>query len=455
MDFADKRVLVLGMARSGIAAAEALYKRGALVTIYDRKSSDMITDQIRALPAGVEVVAGHFPHFSPEGFDLAVVSPGISMESDIVTQVQNQGVTIIGEIELAFLLKPSEVQFIAITGTNGKTTTTALVAEILNNSGIESVAAGNIGIPLVSIIEELNKGIAAVEVSSFQLETTSRFHPVASGIINVTPDHLDRHKTMQNYAAIKARIFENQSTGEYAFLNLDDPWTSQMHPPCKVRYFSASRILEQGVWVEKDNIFVCLESEKELVCCAADVKLRGKHNLENILCAVGVTRAVGVPPRAIKDSLISFGGVRHRLEEVRMLNGVLYVNDSKGTNPDSTIKALESFNDPVILIAGGRNKGSDFSELAKVINDRVKSLVLVGEAMSIIRKAVQEQGFEQIFETASFEEAVVTARKLARPGDVVLLSPACASWDMFNNFEERGDLFCSIVCSFGEVEACD
>ncbi|MGE5403800.1 MAG: UDP-N-acetylmuramoyl-L-alanine--D-glutamate ligase [Candidatus Saccharibacteria bacterium] len=372
--FAGKSVLVVGMARSGVAAAVALVKRGAAVAIYDRKTPEELPEEVKVLPAEVEILTGDVPPLS-RNYDLAIVSPGISLESPAVMTVKDKNIPIMGEVELAYLIKPEAVRLAAITGTNGKTTTTALLADILKTSGIPSAAAGNIGVALVSVVDSMQEGIVAVEVSSFQLETIGEFHPICSGIINITPDHLDRHKTMENYASIKARIFENQAADEYAFLNLEDPWLSKMSAPCKLRYFSTERILKQGVWVENGSIYVNLENEPARVCAVSELRLRGNHNLENALCAVGLARAAGVEVEVIRQSLMTFGGVRHRLEEAGRIDGVLYINDSKGTNPDSTIKALESFSEPIILIAGGRNKGSDFSVLAQLIKEKVKALV--------------------------------------------------------------------------------
>jgi UDP-N-acetylmuramoylalanine--D-glutamate ligase len=246
----------------------------------------------------------------------------------------------------------------------------------------------------------------------------------------------------------------NQSPDEYTILNHEDPLITEFRPGCKVRFFSTETVLDRGVWIEDGKIIASLEGEREIICRLSEVKLRGRHNLENILCAVGITRAVKIHPEAIRQGLVTFEGVRHRLQEVRTVNGVLYVNDSKGTNPDSTIKALEAFTEPVILIAGGRNKGSDFNKLATLITQKVKALVLLGEARSIIRQTVEDRGFKDIVEVDSVEEAVAAAHRMAQPGEVVLLSPACASWDMFKDYEERGDLFCSAVMALEEDEVC-
>jgi UDP-N-acetylmuramoylalanine--D-glutamate ligase len=410
--------------------------------------------EIKSLPPEVNTVLGLHGKVDPGVFDLVVTSPGISLDNPLLVESTEAGVPVISEIELAYCLKPPGLDLLAVTGTNGKTTTTALIADILRMSGIPSAAAGNIGIPLAQAVEELAQGMIAVECSSFQLETINRFHPRCSGVINVTPDHLDRHRTMENYAEIKSRVFMNQDPDEYTVLNLMDPWIVKFKPPCRTLFFATDRILERGVWIEDGKIIVSLEGRREVICTLAEVKLRGRHNLENTLCAVGVTRAVGIPPDAIRRALVAFEGVRHRLQEVKTVDGVLYINDSKGTNPDSTIKALESFSEPVILIAGGRSKGGDFEKLAHLITQKVKALVLLGEARSIIRQTVEDEGFQEIVEVDSIEEAVLAAHRIAQPGEVVLLSPACASWDMFKDYEERGDLFCRAVMALGEDEVC-
>ncbi len=454
LNLKNQRVLVVGMARSGLAATRLLRRHGAQVVIYDRKGPEEMEYDINSIPPDVKIVLGEHQQLMSELFDLVVTSPGVPLSNPLLANSIDRGVPVISEIELAFQTKSPDLHFLAITGTNGKTTTTALVAHILHEAGIPSAAAGNIGLPLTQVVEEMDRGMVAVECSSFQLETIKDFHPLCSGVLNVTPDHLDRHHTMENYSAIKSRIYMNQDADEYTILNHDDVWISGFQPECRVRYFSTDSPLEKGVWVKDGMITVSLEGESETICSLSDIRLRGRHNLENILCAVGITRAVNISPQAIKRALITFEGVRHRLQEVRTVNGVLYVNDSKGTNPDSTIKALNAFSESIILIAGGRNKGSDFNELASYIAQKVKALVLLGEARSIIRQTVLDKGFMDIVEVNSIEEAVSAAHSIAQSGDVVLLSPACASWDMFRDYEERGDLFCNAVCALGEDEVC-
>jgi len=449
LQVAGKKVLVIGLARSGIAATRALAQRGARVTVYDMKDARALRAALGELANfDVDMLLGTELAVSPGEYDLAVVSPGVPLQSGVVQGVLRAGVTIISEVELAYQLKSEQVELVAITGTNGKTTTTALIAEILTRAGINTAAAGNIGIPLVSVVEGMTKGIVVVEVSSFQLDTNRDFRPHVSAILNITPDHLDRHGSMEAYIEAKARVFSNQGPNDYTVLNYEDEVVRQLasRANCQVLFFSTQRRLSRGVFLDDDRIVVKLERESVL-CPRQEVLLRGQHNMENVLCAVGVALALGINPEVIRSTLQQFKGVRHRMEEVGRVDGVLYVNDSKGTNPDSTIKALQAFSEPVILIAGGRNKGSDFTELARVIRQQVKHLVLVGEARSIIKEKVREQGFSNIEMVGDFPAAVFRARELARPGDVVLLSPACASWDMFNSYEERGDLFCQLVNS--------
>lgn len=448
MNIEGNSYLVIGMARSGVAAAEALFKRGGAVTVYDAKSREQLAETINGLSAGITVLAGIEPDLKAEYFDMAIVSPGVPLDTPLLLKIKDKDIPVIGEVELAYRLKKPATRIIAITGTNGKTTTTALVADILTRAGISTMAAGNIGVPLLKAVEAIEDGIIACEMSSFQLETIDEFHPIASGIINITPDHLDRHKTMENYAAIKMRISRNQQESEAVLLNADDPWLADAAVFGRRVLFSALKKLDKGVYVDQGMIIADLAGKPETICRCDELRLRGMHNLENALCAVGLTRAAGVDPEFIKKSLMNFGGVRHRLEEVRMLDGVLYINDSKGTNPDSTIKALGAFQEPIVLIAGGRNKGSDFTALMELAVKKVKSLVLVGEAKRIMKDKAIECGITGIIETETFDEAVHAARSQTKPGDVVLLSPACASWDMFNNYEERGDLFCEIVRSF-------
>ncbi len=453
MDVTGKRFLVIGLAKSGVACVRTLVRRGGEVTVYDQKKEDDLLPALEELRGfRVRKILGEDIKVEPQDFDLAVVSPGVPLEAEAVLRVRRAHIPVIGEIELAYRLKKNGVEIVAITGTNGKTTTTALVAEILRRSGINAVACGNIGVPLVSVVDEMDQGVVSVEVSSFQLETIKDFHPRVAAILNITPDHLDRHGTMEQYVGAKAMILTNQAADDFAVLNYEDDSVRSLAGKAnsQVVFFSTVRRLSKGIYVEDGKIKASFGDGEVFVCERGHVALRGNHNLENVLCAVGIALVLGIEVETIAATLRSFKGVRHRLEEVRRVNGVLYVNDSKGTNPDSTIKALQSFEEPVILIAGGKNKGADFTDLARVIRDKVRHLVLVGQAAPEIREKVMEQGFRHIDIAKDFEHAVYRAKELARPGDVVLLSPACASWDMFRNFEERGDLFCRLVNSLRE-----
>ncbi|MEN6462043.1 MAG: UDP-N-acetylmuramoyl-L-alanine--D-glutamate ligase [Syntrophomonas sp.] len=448
MDFAGKKILVVGLARSGMAAISLLHKRGAILTACDIKKAEELGEKINLLESmDVRVFAASYPVIDRKAFDMVVTSPGVRLEFEPIHQARLMGIPVISEVELAYAIKAPEVELCAVSGTNGKTTTTSLLQYIFAKDGRRSVAGGNIGVPLTTLIDGMEDGIITVEISSFQLETTINFKPHICGLLNITPDHLDWHKTLDNYIRAKTRIFANQTSDDYTILNYEDHEIRNMASSCKskVLFFSTDRVLKEGAFVDDNYIKVIIDNIQFNICTLDEVLLRGKHNLENILCASAMAIAAGVDTRVLRQSLSSFKGIRHRLEEVASKNGVLYINDSKGTNPDSTIRAIESFNEPVILIAGGRNKGSDFAELAKLINNRVKELVILGEAREVIKTAVMETGFRNIHEVEDFSSAVAKAHELSNPGDVVLLSPACASWDMFDNYEQRGDLFCELV----------
>ncbi len=448
MEFKGKRILVVGIARSGIAAAKSLSKREAILFACDRKTNDELGDILLELETlGVEVYTGSYPRVSSDRFDLLVASPGVPLDIAPFIQARNTGVPIIGELELAYLLKPDAVDLYAISGTNGKTTTVSLLQAILAADGRMALAGGNIGIPLTTLVDSMTAGVIVVEASSFQLETTCHFRPRISALLNITPDHLDRHKSMEGYIKAKSRIFSYQNRDDYAVLNYEDLYIREMAKECPARviYFSSQRFLEEGAFIKDGLIYFVLDNKVMPICSIQEVFLRGQHNLENILCAVAVAAIAGAKVESIQETLKTFIGVRHRIEEVAVVNGVVYVNDSKATNPESAIKAMQSFNEPIVLIAGGRSKGSSFEEFALFIKEKVKGLVLVGEAREEISKAVMDAGFRNIYEVDDFNTAVATARQLAAPGDVVLLSPACASWDMFKSYEQRGDLFCQLV----------
>jgi UDP-N-acetylmuramoylalanine--D-glutamate ligase len=448
MCYSGKRILVVGLARSGMAAIGALHKRGAILTAYDAKSSEQLETEIKKLDdIGVVVYAGVNFTLSEERLDMVVVSPGVPLGVAPIQEAYAMGIPVIGELELAYLIKSDQVEMYAITGTNGKTTTTALLQDIMERDGRESAAGGNIGVALCSLVDEMDNGVIAAEVSSFQLETAITFRPYICGILNITPDHIDRHKTMEEYIRIKSKIFGQQDDKDYLILNYEDERVRRFNSLAKsqVIYFSAERILPEGVFIENNLIFISREGEKQPIASLDNALLRGRHNRENILCAVSMAWMAGVRGEVIQESLSTFRAVRHRLEEVAEHRGVLYINDSKGTNPDSTIKALEAFEQPIVLIAGGRAKGGSYIEVARLMAAKVKGLVLLGEAKELLKSAVMDYGFKNIYEVDDFPSAVYKASELADSGDVVLLSPACASWDMFPSYEHRGDLFCELV----------
>lgn len=453
MEFNDKSILVVGLARSGLAAIDVLLKHGAVLSACDSKSAEELGEKYFELKASdIKLYTGSYPQVGPGDYDLLVVSPGVPLQIAPVKQAYEAGIPVIGEVELAYLLKAGGVEIYAITGTNGKTTTTALLQYIMETAGKKAYSGGNIGIPLTTLLDQLEEGVIAVEMSSFQLETSIDFRPHICGLLNITPDHLDRHGSMESYIAAKAKIFARQDSSDYAIFNYEDESLRKIAEFCPSRavFFSTERILEEGAFVEDGTITISLNSKRQPVCPVAEVLLRGRHNLENILCAVLMAYIGGIQAEVICSALKTFKGVRHRMEEVAVHNGIIYINDSKATNPESVMRALESFKEPIILIAGGRNKGSRFNILAQYIKSKVKELILLGEAKQDIKAAVIDAGFKNIHEVEDLEAAVAKAYELARKGDVILLSPACASWDMFANYEQRGDLFCELVRSLSK-----
>lgn len=446
-----RKVLVVGMARSGIATVNFLVERGAQVTGCDIKNEEELGEEIKKLKSlPVKLETGGYPEVMPGLFDLVVVSPGVPASVPPIRTARKLGIPVWSELELAgrFIKEP----IIAVTGTNGKTTTTSLLGYIFKKAGINAVVAGNIGIPVVQEVARCQNDSSCVrywilEVSSFQLEAIENWRPHIAIFLNLTADHLDRHGTLDEYGRTKSRIFENQQMNDYAVLNLNDTWVSKIatNLNSNIYWFSSSVLPGKGMGVREKLICFNNDGKCETLCPVQSLKIPGLHNLENALAASLASLLAGLRKEVIADALATFNGVPHRLELVRVLNDVKYVNDSKGTNPDSVLRAIESYQEPIILIAGGRNKGGSFEELARKIKERVKALILIGEAAPLIKEAVVKTGFRNIYEVSSLAEAVHTSTRLARAGDIVLLSPGCASWDMFNNYEERGDLFRQLV----------
>ena len=443
---AGKTTAVVGLAKSGVAAARLLRRLGVRVLASDSSPLESLTEEARALDReGCTLWAGGHPDAAFVGADLVVVSPGVPLELPALASVRARGVPIIGELELAW--RVMEADAIAITGTNGKTTTTALTGELLRTQVRPVLVGGNIGIPLAEhAIEFPGDGIVVVETSSFQLDTVDLFRPRVAAVLNITPDHLDRHGTFERYVDAKARIFANQGPTDCAVLNADDPVTAGLAGRVRGRviWFSRLTTLTHGVFIYDGWIVAKLNGSTERICPVGEITLRGQHNVENVLAATACALWTGMGPSAIRRGIAAFRGVAHRIERVHDDRGVVYYNDSKGTNVDSTIKALESFTEPVVLIAGGKGKGQDFAPLAVAARGRVRGAVLIGQDRDRIRTALEAADIP--VETAdSMDDAVRRARDVARVGDVVLLSPACASFDMFRNFEHRGDVFKSAV----------
>lgn len=447
MQWMGLRVLIFGMASSGVAAAKVLRQIGALVTICDQKPSHLLTEIINDLTSiGISTVTGGYPPIIRSEIDLVITSPGVPLTIPPLVQAKDEGIPLWSELELGYNLAKAPI--VAITGTNGKTTTTALIGQMFMDAGREVRVGGNIGVPLCQIAALAGQSEAlVVEVSSFQLEAVHQFKPHVAIILNITPDHLDRHGSFANYLAAKSMIFCRQSEDEFVILNYDDPCTRALADRTKSRvvFFSRQEVLNEGICVIDGEVTVRLFDKETVISPVNDIAIPGNHNLENALAAVGAGWLMGLSMSSLAHTLKTFLGVEHRLEFAGEYRGVKFINDSKGTNPEAAIKALESYQQPIVLIAGGRNKGGVFSSLAKLIKQKVRALVLVGEAASQIEEAVVIEGFANIYRSNTFPEAVQKAAGLAVPGDVVLLSPACASWDMFNNFEERGDLFKKIV----------
>lgn len=438
-----QNVLVIGAARSGIASAEFLAKQGNHVVLTDMKQP---LDIVGLELLGVSFIWGRQPDVAELQPDYIVVSPGVPLTIPPIQYAKVHNIPVIGELELAYC--HCSAPFVAITGTNGKTTTTTLTGELLKKTGKNVFVGGNIGVPLIRSVSDFTADdVVVAEVSSFQLETVAAFAPHLALMLNLTPDHLDRHGSIENYLACKANIFAKQTEQDYLILNYDDemlrPLASQSSG--KVLFFSQKHILQEGVYLENEYVMLNVDGIVFSICREDEIAIKGKHNLENAMGAILLAYLSGVSIEDIRSVLMTFPGVEHRLEPVRTINGVQYVNDSKGTNPDSTIKAIEAYKAPIVLILGGYNKGSDFGELAQLVKQRVKQVVVLGETKSMIAEALADAGFDAYVEVNTFEEAVYTAAQLAVPGDVVLLSPACASWDMFKSYEERGELFKQIV----------
>ncbi len=447
MDLKGKKVLVVGLGKSGLAAALFLRRRGAQVTVSDVRSAEALAKDIPALlDEGINVEAGGHGLLTFRRQDLIVVSPGVPLDTPELAQAQSFGLSIIGELELAARFLKG--QTIAITGSNGKTTTTTLVGEMLKESGKPTLVGGNIGVPVVSLIDEsMNDTWSVLEVSSFQLESTQEFHPAVSVILNITPDHLDRHGSFENYAVAKERIFAAQTGEDCLVLNADNARAAAAAARSKARvyWFSMEYPIDQGAWVEDGQI--CFRAEKggvsESIVPLSAIPLKGGHNVENVLAAVCASRLAGCPAEAVRRAIEKFKAVEHRLEFVATLNGVDYYNDSKATNVDATSKAVAAFPGGIHLILGGKDKNSDYTQLAELLRQRVKAVYTIGAAAAKIESHLR--GVVPIHSSGTLEKAVAAASSAAHPGDIVLLAPACSSFDQFENYEHRGRVFKELV----------
>jgi len=445
LDLNKKRVLVVGLGRSGVASALFLKSRGARVTVSDAKSEDQLPDEIPALlDQGIAVETGGHGERTFQNQDLIVVSPGVPVDSQALNQARALGAPVIGEIELACEFLPGRI--VAITGSNGKTTTTTLIGEILAKSGVKTLVGGNIGTPAISLVPEATAETAVVlEVSSFQLETIRSFHPAITVVLNVTPDHLDRHRTFAAYVNAKARIFENQTSDDFAVLNADDPTCVEMaaRTRAQVFWFSRKNLVEKGAFVKDAQLTFRRDNSDFDIMPVAEVLLKGAHNVENVLASICAAALMGCDPVRIRDAVRQFKAVEHRLEFVATAQGVDYYNDSKATNVDATIKALESFPANVHLILGGKDKGSDYTLLNELLRERVKCVYTIGAAAEKIESQIR--GPKKVVSSGTIESAVRQASDSAVPGDIVLLAPACASFDQFQNYEHRGRVFKELV----------
>lgn len=452
MDLTDKKVVVVGTGVSGMGAVKLLSETSADITLYDGNDKADRDEILKKIPddCDLRLIIGEMPDEVVKETDFLVISPGVPIDSDIVKLFEKENVPVWGEIELAYNFEKGTV--FAITGTNGKTTTTTLVGEIMKKYNNQTFVVGNIGNSYTSeVLKTTKDSYTVAEISSFQLETIREFAPKGSAILNITPDHLNRHYTMENYAAVKESITKNQwkvREDDYCVLNYDDKVLREFGKTIKNPvYFSRKEKPSKGAYLDGRIIRYFDGKDDYEVMSVDDMHLFGNHNYENVMAAIAMTIEAGVPLNIIINVIKDFMGVEHRIEYVRDKNGVRYYNDSKGTNPDSSIKALEAMSRPTILIAGGYDKHSEFDEFIEAFDNKVKLMVLLGQTADKIEETAVRHGFTNIIKTDSLEKAVKICAENAVSGDVVLLSPACASWGMFKNYEERGKLFKEYVNS--------
>lgn len=444
MKLTEKKVLVVGTGISGIAATKLLVENNNEVILYDgnEETKKSAVEERLGNVNNTTIVIGNLADEIADTIDIAVVSPGVPMDSPLVLYLNEKNIPVIGEIELAYVLGKGTV--IGITGTNGKTTTTALTGAIMKDYFDSTFVVGNIGIPYTNVVDELrDDSVIVAEISSFQLETTDEFHPHVTAILNVTPDHLNRHHTMENYTKAKSDITKRQTKDEYCVLNYDNDITRELGGviPSTPFYFSTKEKLEFGIYYDNGTIYYSHDGKCEKICETKELILPGMHNVENVMAAVAMAIAMEVPMENIKRVITTFKAVEHRIEFVEEIDGVVYYNDSKGTNTDAAIKGIEAMDRPTVLLAGGYDKQSEYDEWIQTCVGRVKCLVLIGQTREKIKETAEKYNIPNIILADTFEEAMDVCVKNSQPGDAVLLSPACASWGMFKNYEQRGDMF--------------
>ncbi len=444
MNLKGKKVLLIGLAKTGISTIKHLDKLGANIVVNDIKDKEKLKDILKELENlnNVEYILGYHPE-NIEDIDLVVVSPGVPLDLPFIIKIKEANLEIIGEVELAYRLSDSPM-FIGITGTNGKTTTTSMVGEIFKRANKDTYIVGNIGNPVIDTVGVANnKSVLVTELSSFQLETIDTFKPHVSALLNFTEDHLNRHHTMQEYMKAKARIFMNQDEEDFCVLNYDDEDVLSLTNKIKAKkiFFSRKNKVQEGIYLDENNNIIIDIDKTITLLNKSEIRLPGDHNLENAMAATAISYVCGIDIEVIKDVLKTFGGVEHRQEFVRNLNGVMYVNDSKATNPDSSIKAVQSYDKQIVLIAGGMDKQGSFDEFLDACKNNVRAFVLLGETANKIKECAINKGFNHITVVKDMKEAVEVSSSIARENEVVLLSPACASWDMYKSFEVRGNDF--------------
>ena len=444
MNVEGKKALVIGAARSGLASAKFLARRGATVALNDAKPIQQWSAEALSLKSdGVGLLPGDVPSWLLDQIELVIVSPGVPSKAIPIRYAERAGAEVIGEVELAS--RYLKGRMVAITGTNGKTTTTTLVGELLQDAGIKTQVGGNIGMPLISLVESSrDDGWTVVEMSSFQLETIKEFHPSVGVVLNVTPNHMDRYESFTDYAAAKHRVFMNQGPGDVAILNADDEIVSSWADGLRAHSvsFSVKQELEEGLFLRGREIVSRTKDAEKTLMMRDEMKLRGLHNVENVLAALAAGLACGAAPDSMRETVKRFEAVEHRLEFVSEINGVKFYNDSKATSVDATVKALEAFADEagkIILILGGRGKKAPYGPLASLVRAQARKLILIGEDAETI--AAELAGDAPIERARDMKDAVAMSFQTAKPGDIVLLAPACASFDMFESFEHRGRIF--------------